>query len=80
MVMVLFVFWLICLLMDGLSQFYDFFATRTTRGLPFGSGYYPYTEEPLENEAFLSNQPVPVFSCWNGLAIFNAGPFAEVRK
>jgi len=63
--------------MDYYYQFYDLFATRDIEGKPFGSGLFPYAEHRPTQKLFYHDEPVPVQSCWNGVAIYNAEVFRQ---
>lgn len=65
--------------MDFFGQFYDVFATREITGKPVGSGNYPYFEDPGSRKLLRAGDPVPVFSCWNGMVALNSAPFLQVR-
>ena len=40
---------------------------------------FPYFRQSVHQRLMESGQPVPVYSCWNGLAIFNTEPFYKHR-
>ncbi|KAI5300196.1 hypothetical protein KEM55_008890 [Ascosphaera atra] len=55
--------------------FYDSFALRDMTGRAPYSGKYPYLTSRMGRNAIARGEPVPVQSCWNGIAIFDAAPF-----
>ncbi|KAI5292225.1 Obg-like ATPase, partial [Ascosphaera acerosa] len=55
--------------------FYDSFALRDLNGKTTYSSAYPYLSERTARNALGRGEPVPVQSCWNGLAVFDAAPF-----
>ncbi|PGH16584.1 hypothetical protein AJ79_01690 [Helicocarpus griseus UAMH5409] len=55
--------------------FYDTFALRDSRGSGAFSQKYPYFSSRRSRNALLASDPIPVQSCWNGIAIFDATPF-----
>ncbi|RDL38575.1 uncharacterized protein BP5553_02915 [Venustampulla echinocandica] len=57
------------------DSYYDTFALRDFFGLKTGTASFPYFTTRVSREALLSLQPVPVKSCWNGIAAFDASPF-----
>ncbi|KAI7887443.1 hypothetical protein K492DRAFT_202607 [Lichtheimia hyalospora FSU 10163] len=61
--------------LDFFGRFYDVFATREIDGRWVGSGDYPYFADKTSQELLRHGQPVPVYSCWNGMAVFAAQPF-----
>ncbi|ORY91923.1 cryptococcal mannosyltransferase 1-domain-containing protein [Syncephalastrum racemosum] len=63
--------------MDFFGQFYDVFATREITGKPLGSGNYPYFEDSASQKLLRAGEPVPVFSCWNGMVALNSAPFLQ---
>lgn len=58
--------------------FYDQFATRDSDGQTLTSLYYPYFAEGKSRDALLADSPVPVKSCWSGIAAFDAAPFQDL--
>jgi len=63
--------------MDYYNEFYDLFATRDVRGDRFSSGVFPYVADPFTQRLFRDREPVPVFSCWNGMLSMDARPFSS---
>ena len=61
--------------LDFFGRFYDVFATREIDGRWVGSGDYPYFADKTSQTLLRHGQPVPVYSCWNGMAVFAAQPF-----
>ncbi|EEH50429.1 uncharacterized protein PADG_06508 [Paracoccidioides brasiliensis Pb18] len=57
------------------SLFYDTFALRDSNGSPAFSQRYPYFSSRRSRNALTAGNPIPVQSCWNGIAIFDAAPF-----
>ncbi|KAI9663435.1 MAG: hypothetical protein M1829_006073 [Trizodia sp. TS-e1964] len=55
--------------------FYDTFALRDSAAHPAVSQHFPYFGTMASRHAIITGQPVPVQSCWNGMAIFAAAPF-----
>ncbi|PGH01431.1 hypothetical protein GX51_05238 [Blastomyces parvus] len=55
--------------------FYDTFALRDWEGSAAFSQRYPYFSARRSRNALLAGKPIPVQSCWNGIAIFDASPF-----
>ncbi|KAK2775001.1 hypothetical protein FQN53_003350 [Emmonsiellopsis sp. PD_33] len=55
--------------------FYDTFALRDWKGSAAFSQQYPYFSSRSSRNALIAGNPVPVQSCWNGIAIFDAEPF-----
>ncbi|KAL2371134.1 polysaccharide export protein, variant [Blastomyces gilchristii SLH14081] len=55
--------------------FYDTFALRDSKGSPAFSQRYPYFSARRSRNALIAGKPIPVQSCWNGIAIFDAAPF-----
>lgn len=43
-------------------------------------GTFPYFTSRVSREALLSLQPIPVKSCWNGVAAFDASPFYSLES
>jgi Cryptococcal mannosyltransferase 1 len=59
-------------------SFYDQFATRDSNGQELTSLYHPYFAEGESRDALVQGAPVPVKSCWSGIAAFNAAPFQDL--
>ena len=57
--------------------FYDQFATRDSYGQELMSLYHPYFAEGRSRDALVGGSPVPVKSCWSGIAAFDASPFQD---
>jgi hypothetical protein len=55
--------------------FYDTFALRDSNGDRPITMTWPYFLSSASRKAMISNLPVPVKSCWNGLAVFQANSF-----
>ena len=55
--------------------YYDTFALRDIEGDPTITMTWPYFLAPESRKAMISNVPVPVQSCWNGMVIFQAESF-----
>lgn len=60
--------------------FYDQFATRDSNGHELMSLYHPYFAEGRSRDALLQGSPVPVKSCWSGIAAFDAAPFQDLGR
>jgi Cryptococcal mannosyltransferase 1 len=58
--------------------FYDQFATRDSHGQELMSLYHPYFAEGRSRDALVEGSPVPVKSCWSGIAAFDALPFQDL--
>lgn len=63
--------------LDFFGRFYDVFATREIDGRWVGSGDYPYFVDETSQKLLRQGQPVPVYSCWNGMAAFATEPFIK---
>lgn len=63
--------------LDFFGRFYDVFATREIDGRWVGSGDYPYFVDETSQKLLRQGQPVPVYSCWNGMVVFAAEPFIK---
>jgi Cryptococcal mannosyltransferase 1 len=59
--------------------FYDQFATRDSDGQELASLYHPYFAKGKSRDALLDSSPIPVKSCWSGIAAFDAAPFQDLR-
>ncbi|KKZ65449.1 hypothetical protein EMCG_08722 [[Emmonsia] crescens] len=57
------------------GRFYDTFALRDWKGSAAFSQQYPYFSARRSRNALIAGKPIPVQSCWNGIAIFDAAPF-----
>lgn len=61
-------------------SFYDQFATRDLNGAELMALYYPYFDDGLSQIALRGGGPVPVKSCWSGIAAFDAAPFQNLNR
>ncbi|QIW95614.1 hypothetical protein AMS68_001132 [Peltaster fructicola] len=59
--------------------FYDTFALRDSQGHNKLMKQWPYFRSAASRDALKANQPVPVASCWNGIAVMDAQPFYDAR-
>lgn len=41
---------------------------------------WPYFYSGESRDAVVRGQPVPVTSCWNGMVVFDAAPFYDIRR
>ncbi|KAG9311506.1 cryptococcal mannosyltransferase 1-domain-containing protein [Chiua virens] len=57
---------------------YDMWVLRDKRGR-LTSGIWPYFFDDEDYEAMKTESPAPVFTCWNGIVIFNADPLLPVH-
>ncbi len=71
--------------LDYYWDFYDLFATRERPGVISNHAIswkpdsrYPYFLDAQNQQRVYRNEPVPVYSCWNGLVVMNAAPFTRV--
>ncbi|KAH8811218.1 glycosyltransferase family 69 protein [Xylogone sp. PMI_703] len=55
--------------------YYDTFALRDISGAKAVTQTWPYFLSRKSRRALMSNVPVPVKSCWNGIIVFQAEPF-----
>lgn len=55
--------------------YYDTFALRDIAGEKAAPLTWPYFISSTSRNPLMSNQPVPVQSCWNGVVAFKADPF-----
>ncbi|KAI9864754.1 MAG: hypothetical protein M1824_004661 [Vezdaea acicularis] len=60
--------------------YYDTFALRDDHGSKAVSQVFPYFSSSTSRQAAIADQPIPVQSCWNGMAIFDASPFYATEK
>jgi hypothetical protein len=58
-------------------QFYDTFALRDISGTEAVTQTWPFFLGPESRKAMITNSPVPVKSCWNGIVVFQADPFYD---
>ncbi|KAI2396676.1 hypothetical protein LOZ67_005804 [Ophidiomyces ophidiicola] len=56
-------------------HYYDTFALRDASGAKAIISTWPYFLSSKSRRALISNTPVPVKSCWNGIIFFDATPF-----
>ncbi|CAG8671279.1 5878_t:CDS:2 [Acaulospora morrowiae] len=68
--------------MDFYWTFYDTFATRelpsSRMRYPWPPNpYFPYFYDKAVQQKLYNNDPVRVFSCWNGVTVMNAEPFVK---
>ncbi|KFY60426.1 hypothetical protein V497_03659 [Pseudogymnoascus sp. VKM F-4516 (FW-969)] len=56
-------------------QFYDTFALRDVSGEEAATQTWPFFLSAASRNAMITNTPVPVKSCWNGIVVFQAEPF-----
>jgi hypothetical protein len=56
-------------------SYYDTFALRDISGAKAVTQTWPFFLAAESRNTMISNSPVPVKSCWNGMAVFQAGPF-----
>ncbi|KAF7731760.1 hypothetical protein EC973_008274 [Apophysomyces ossiformis] len=63
--------------MDFFGEFYDLFATREITEKWVGSGKYPYFEDKNSRELLKKGEPIPVYSCWNGMIAMKVDPFLK---
>ncbi len=56
-------------------SYYDTFALRDISGAEAVTLTWPYFLAAESRNALISNSPVPVKSCWNGIVVFQAEPF-----
>lgn len=55
--------------------YYDTFALRDNTGKKTRSLYWPWFQSPEARASARRNHPIEVFSCWNGVVVFDASPF-----
>lgn len=55
--------------------YYDTFALRDDAGRKTASQHFPWFDSRRARSAARRGQPVEVFSCWNGMVVFDAAPF-----
>lgn len=60
-------------------KYYDTFALRDASGQQ-AIKTWPFFIDGASRAAMKANEPVPVKSCWNGVAAFDAAPFYEAGK
>lgn len=61
------------------GKLYDSFALRAADGKPIYSHEYPYFTSRETRNALKHGDPMPVQSCWNGIAVFDAAPFQQIN-
>ena len=57
--------------------YYDTFALRDISGAKAVSQTWPFFLAAESRNALMSNSPVPVKACWNGIIVFQADPFYQ---
>ncbi|KAF1988232.1 glycosyltransferase family 69 protein [Aulographum hederae CBS 113979] len=57
--------------------YYDTFALRDSGGTKPVTQKWPYFNSYSSRHALVSNKPIPVRSCWNGMTVFDAAPFYD---
>ena len=57
---------------------YDMWVLRDRLGR-LTSGIWPYFFDTADYEAVKAEEPVPVFTCWNGIVVFKADPLLPVH-
>ncbi|KAI0686544.1 cryptococcal mannosyltransferase 1-domain-containing protein [Earliella scabrosa] len=67
-----------CALDFGHFGAYDMWVLRDRVGR-LTAGYWPYFFDTADYEAMKAEEPVPVFTCWNGMVIFKADPLLPVH-
>lgn len=65
--------------MDYYYTFYDSWVARDRNGDALRS-HYPHIVDPETRQLLKQNQATPVNSCWNGITVMRASPFATVRS
>lgn len=60
--------------------FYDTFALRDAEGHDMLMQSWPYFRSRTSRHALKAGKPVPVTSCWNGIAVMDAKPFYNDRQ
>jgi hypothetical protein len=55
--------------------YYDTFALRDDQGKKTLSLFWPWFQSPKARESARQNEPIEVFSCWNGVVVFDAEAF-----
>ncbi|EPE30110.1 hypothetical protein GLAREA_12833 [Glarea lozoyensis ATCC 20868] len=58
-------------------SYYDTFALRDIFGDKTVTRNWPYFLASQSRKELISNDPVPVKSCWNGIAVFKTDPFYD---
>ncbi|KAK5117431.1 hypothetical protein LTR85_008816 [Meristemomyces frigidus] len=61
-------------------MFYDTFALRDAEGYEPLMETWPYFQSSQSREAVIHGRPIPVASCWNGMVMFDAAPFYDIRR
>ena len=62
--------------MDFSDYFYDRWVSIDLSGNSFRK-YFPYIENKEGQDLLINHKPIRVFSCWNGVIVFNAIPFEK---
>ncbi|CAK5284762.1 unnamed protein product [Mycena citricolor] len=68
---------MVCGMDFGPWGLYDQWVARDRLG-NFVSSVWPYLMEQTGYQAVKSDEPAPVFACWNGIAAFHADPFLPI--
>lgn len=55
--------------------YYDTFALRDDTGQKTASYFWPWFSSPKARASAQRGAPVKVFSCWNGIVVFDSAPF-----
>lgn len=58
-------------------SYYDTFALRDISGAKAVTHTWPFFLDSTSRHALIANAPTPVKSCWNGIVVFQAGPFYQ---
>lgn len=61
-------------------KFYDTFALRDSEGNDVLMTTWPYFRSRASRSAVKASKPVPVKSCWNGIAVMDAAPFYNTTQ
>ncbi|KAL8821921.1 MAG: hypothetical protein Q9191_007215 [Dirinaria sp. TL-2023a] len=59
-------------------SYYDTFAMRDIDGWEAASNTFPFFRSRKSRDALVRGDAVPVQSCWNGIAVFDADPFTGI--
>jgi hypothetical protein len=65
--------------LDFYFVFYDKWVSRDLDGRQVRN-YFPYFIDKTAQEQVLNEEPVRVFSCWNGVAVLNPEPFKDYHN
>ncbi|KAJ5071379.1 hypothetical protein M0811_10441 [Anaeramoeba ignava] len=63
--------------MDFYFSFYDTWVTRDLNGESC-TGIYPYFRDPQAQNALRRNEPFNVYSCWNGVVVFDGKSIEDI--